>query len=550
MVKLRLESGDTYMKLINRPTVLNRLIALICLLLLCFLIVPCNAETPNTTDFEALFEEMTLDELKALNETMQRILNDKIVKNATLIISPEHATIAKGDKLSITVGCEGREINKKTKISFTSSDENVVSISDSSIKAVGSGEATVTVSALFEDGGHLEAQSNVSVYAPVSAIKITPSAEKRSGNSSTASMQLLVGKTLNIAELTTVIPEDASEKGIIYSVDDDTLAEINSEGILTAKAKGSIVVTALSKEDTKEPKKATLKVKIKQPVESIAIKETTLNVGNGSTHKMESEVFPANADDQTVTWTSSNPEIAKITKSGTVTGVNTGTTTITCAANDGSGVIATAEITVITEVKKITLSDTKVSLEMDNSTLVSAKLTPENVTNNKLIWSSSDTSIASVDTDGRIKGKNAGKCTITATAEDGGGATASVTVYVEPHIPVNVTTLLWHTMWGVKDGTIGVEAQNLCINKSIKSFDYIVECTSHFGNTVRSRVTYKGPIIKPGKTGKSGYTSLSVSGFTTAYSVSIIPETIYFTDGTSMTISDVYQKEATSYFTM
>ena len=67
-----------------------------------------------------------------------------------------------------------------------------------------------------------------------------------------------------------------------------------------------------------------------------------------------------------MTWSSENPEIASVSKSGSIKGVDTGTTTIICTANDSSGLSASAKVTVITAVKKVAFDDKNVTLTVDD----------------------------------------------------------------------------------------------------------------------------------------------------------------------------------------
>ena len=355
-----------------------------------------------------------------------------------------------------------------------------------------------------------------------------------------------VGKTLNVAELVTIIPENATEKGLAFSVDNDELASIDANGILEAKARGNVTVTVTSKENVEKPKSATLKVKINQPIKTLTLEETEFNVGNGSTHQLEYNIGPDEADDKSVTWSSENPDIATVSKSGSVKGIDTGTTTITCTANDGSGLTASAKVTVITAVKKVAFDDKNVTLTVDDSKTLSVNVTPENATDPTVKWISSDTSIATVDSSGRLSAKKAGTCVITAEANDGTGASSEITLYVEPHLPVMVNSISWQLTWGQKNGKIGVEAENLCINKTIKSFDCKVVCHNAYNLNVSYDVfTYQGPTIKPGKTGESKMSKYGISGFTTAGTVEITPITVYFTDGTQVDIDEKYQYTST-----
>lgn len=490
-------------------------------------------------DIEAQFAAMSIDELKAADESLERILNGKIIGSAQLQLSQSEAELALGMTHKLSVTCEGREITKKTIIEYKSSDTAVATVAKGTVTAKGGGSAVITVTATFEDGGVLSAQCTVTVYVPVKAVKI-------SVNTKTSSVTMLVGHTMDVSAMTIVSPETATEKKVTYSVDDEEIAVIDEKGSLNAKKAGTVTVTATSAENTEKPKSASIKVFVQQPVESIAIAEAPFDVGKGNSHKLAYTVSPSDASNQKVVWSSADPKIAKVSAKGVVTGVGTGSTVITCAAGDGSEVFATAKVTVITAVKKVSLSSQSTSVTLGKAVALSATVTPSDATNSVLKWSSSDPSIASVDKNGNVTANDTGECTISAEATDGSGVNANTKIYVEPQLPIYVTSIHWQMTWGQKNGKMGVEAENLCTKRKIKSFDYTVKCYNYFNNTPAIEyLTYSGSTIKPGKTGKSKLSKYSVSGFTNAFKVEITPTEVYYTDGTSETIPEEYQYTST-----
>ena len=150
------------------------------------------------------------------------------------------------------------------------------------------------------------------------------------------------------------------------------------------------------------------------------------------TLQLTATVEPEDADDPSVEWTSSNPKVAKVDENGKVTALKTGTAVITCAAKDGSGVKAECKITVKDKlVTKITLNKKKVTIKLGKTfQLKVTKLSPANALNQKVTWKSSNTKIATVDKNGKVKAKKKGTCIITCTAKDGSGkkVTCKITV--------------------------------------------------------------------------------------------------------------------------
>lgn len=512
----------------------KKALALIMAILVCF---PCLAwAQEEAVDFEAAFEAMSVDELKATQDVLQSVLNEKIVQNATLKLSAPGERVAKGKTLKLTVDCDGREITKKTVVEYASSNEEVATVSKGTVKGVEAGEAVITATATFEDGGVLTAQYTVEVYEPVSAVKLE-----------SKSLTLLIGQTEDLSEAAYVTPETATEQGLRFEVDDPQIASVTSDGVLSAKQTGTAKVTVTSKEPGEKPKSATLQVKVLKPVDSITLDKTEFDVGKGRTYTIACNVGPEDASNPKVVWTSADPEIAKVSSKGVVTGVGTGSTTITCTADDGSGVSASAHVTVITAVKKVAFENRSLAVTEENSLSISASVTPEDATNPALKWTSSNTAIASVDENGKVTAKKSGECTITAEAADGSGAKASMTVYVEPKLPVMVDYIYWQTSWGQKSGRMGIEAQNLCLSRKIKSFDYKVECYNYNADDpVVSYLTYDGSSISPGKAGKSKLSENNVSGFTNAYRIDITPVCVYYSDGTAETIPE--ESQSTSSF--
>ena len=147
-------------------------------------------------------------------------------------------------------------------------------------------------------------------------------------------------------------------------------------------------------------------------------------------------VTPEDADDTSVTWSSSNPSVATVDNTGKVTAVapGTGPATITATAKDGSGVSASCEVTVekkIVTVSSITLSQTSATLTEGETLVLTATVTPEDADDKSISWSSSNPSVATVDNTGKVTAIAPGIATITATANDGSGVSASCVVEVK-----------------------------------------------------------------------------------------------------------------------
>ena len=225
----------------------------------------------------------------------------------------------------------------------------------------------------------------------------------------------------------TVKPDDATNKTVTWSSNNETVATVDNNGKVTAKAAGEAIITAKVGD-----KQATCNVKVTAAdvaVESVTLNQSSLELVAGKEATLTATVKPDNATNKDVTWISEKPEIAAV-KGGTVTAKAAGTAIIAVTTVDGAKT-ATCTVTVIP--KTVQVSGIQVqgsaSVYVGGSTKLTATVTPTNATNQKVTWSSNNESVATVGTDGTVTAVSAGTATITVTTEDG-QKTAACTVTV------------------------------------------------------------------------------------------------------------------------
>ena len=165
-------------------------------------------------------------------------------------------------------------------------------------------------------------------------------------------------------------------------------------------------------------------------VQSVSL-QGSLTLTEGDTQKLTPTVSPSNASVKTVTWTSYDSTVATVDQNGFVTAVAEGSTTIRVTTDDG-GKTATCDVTVkarVIHVTGVSLNKTSLTLTEGETATLSATVTPADATDKSVTWTSGDTSIATVSSDGVVTAVKAGTATITVTTTDGSKkANCSVTV--------------------------------------------------------------------------------------------------------------------------
>lgn len=160
------------------------------------------------------------------------------------------------------------------------------------------------------------------------------------------------------------------------------------------------------------------------PAASLVLSNTELTINVGSASSVSCTVLPENATNKTVNWSSSNNAVATVNNVGVITGVSAGTCTI--AASCGN-ITANVTVTVNKPVEQVILNKTDVTIREDETFTFTCTIMPNDASEKKVIWASSDTSVAYVNSTGTITGISSGTCIITASV-DGKTAMSNVTV--------------------------------------------------------------------------------------------------------------------------
>ena len=172
---------------------------------------------------------------------------------------------------------------------------------------------------------------------------------------------------------------------------------------------------------------------VEVPVERITLENVSLSMKEGETATLIATVFPENATNRQVNWTSDNPQVASI-EHGVLIAKKAGAALITATAADGSGAAAVCTIGIYTKresgLEHISLNTKTLLLAKGETTKISATVSPADAVNPTLIWTSSAPRVVQVDEVGTISALQAGTANITATSADG-TINASCTVEVK-----------------------------------------------------------------------------------------------------------------------
>ncbi len=170
-------------------------------------------------------------------------------------------------------------------------------------------------------------------------------------------------------------------------------------------------------------------------VSSLSLDKTEISFKTTETAQLVATIGTDDATDKGILWRTSDDTIATVDESGLVTAIAVGNATITALAADGSGIKAECMVTVNpTMVESISISGETSSLKKNRTLDLTASVLPATATNQNVVWSSSDSILATVDEDGVVTALLAGSVQITATAADESGVTKTFTLTIIPPI--------------------------------------------------------------------------------------------------------------------
>lgn len=212
-------------------------------------------------------------------------------------------------------------------------------------------------------------------------------------------------------------------------------------------------------------------------VTGVSVSPTNISLQTGQSQDLTETITPANASNKAVSWSSSNSNIASVDGNGLVTAIAAGAVTITVTTADGGHTaqcaVSVAQGTV--PVNGVSVSPTSLALNVGQTQDLTETVNPSNATNKSVNWSTSNATIATVNSNGLVSAVGNGSATITVTTVDGGfTANTSVTVSTTPPPPPGDDILIEAEQFVATGGTwndapyggpgLGVNAAGIKIN--------------------------------------------------------------------------------------
>ncbi len=232
-----------------------------------------------------------------------------------------------------------------TNVTFKSLNEKVATVdANGVVTGVSEGNADIVITT--EEGG-FEAKCTVCVDG------IDARGIERVGDK-TVTMGLNQTRQLQVK----ITPSDTTNKNVQWTSSNNSVATVDSNGVVISKNSGSTIITAT----THNGLKTEFFIEVETPVTNITLNSNEINLNPGGTFKLDATVNPSNASNKNIKWISANESIATVDQSGNVTADVAGTTYISAVSADGK-VVATCTVNVskpvVTKPAKVKIKSAK-----------------------------------------------------------------------------------------------------------------------------------------------------------------------------------------------
>ena len=321
--------------------------------------------------------------------------------------SKTNLSLVEGGSETLTATVAPSNATNKT-VSWKSSDASTASVdANGKVTAVKAGSATITVTTA--DGSKTATCSVTVTSKNVSVTDVTLDKTEAA---------LTQGETVQLTA--TVKPDDATDKTLTWSTSDSKVATVDETGKVTAVETGSATITAKAGDKT-----ATCAVTVTAKaieVTEITLDKTEVEIIEGETAQLTATVKPDDATDKSIEWTSSDENVATVDNSGKVTAISEGKVTITVKTSNLAQ-SASCDITVKAAsipVTGVNIDSWIINIGVNETSAIAYTIQPENATNKEVSFSSDNTDVVAVDSEGTLVGISSGSAKVIVTTVDGG----------------------------------------------------------------------------------------------------------------------------------
>jgi uncharacterized protein YjdB len=310
-------------------------------------------------------------------------------------------------------------------VRWTSENVDIASVSSTGLitgKSAGSAHITATAS------NGARASVFVTVTNPIISVSEV--------NLNVHSLDMYVGDSQQLTA--NIIPQDATDRQLTWE-SSDVAATVSNDGLVTGQSEGSCTITVRATNGESDSCTITVKPKYVKVSDILLLPvNPTLYVDDTAT--FTARIYPADATNKEVTWSSSNAKVGEISQEGKFTALSVGTTNITVTGADGINTTTTVTV------KAKEVNPTGISVDPASMTLtpgqtqkITATVTPTSATNKAVSFTSNNSAVATVSEDGTVKGIKAGLTYITAKTVNGKTAGCQVIVK-EPTTGIELST--------------------------------------------------------------------------------------------------------------
>ena len=356
----------------------------------------------------------TTIDVEAFGETFEvDVTVETSIKKVTL--DETNIEMAKGEEKTISATVEPSDTTMSKELTWESSNPDVVTVDENGkIEAISGGRATITATSV----NGVSASLNVVVNVPITNATI---------NKESLTMNKGDEEQLEV----TIEPSDATDQKITWTTDDDEVATVDENGKVTAVGAGETTITAKVGSFT-----LTTDVEVVVPMEKIELNETSIEMLPTQEKNLSVIITPNDTtEDTTVRWESNNPDVVSVDNNGVISALEPGNATITATVGSFS---VSAEVKVLIPIDNIVISNSDVRLNKGGTEILTIQVYPENAEEDTTVtWESSNTNVATIDSNGKVTAVGRGNAIITGTLENGMSVETTVNVIV----PITSVTL-------------------------------------------------------------------------------------------------------------